>query len=86
MPFKASARTLIEHRVKRNLAALDEAIAMFRKGGQTQWADDIADVRDFIARQRAYYDRLAEKHARHAPDAREIASVMWSEITRKGRR
>lgn len=85
MPVKASQRAIIEHQVKRSLTALDEAVAMFRKGGQSQWADDIADVRDFIARQRAYYDRLAAKQARHAPDARALAQVMWSDIQRRGK-
>lgn len=86
MVAKASARSAAERQVKRNLAALDEAVMMFRKTGQETWADDIAEVRDFIARSKAYYERLADKHARHAPDAREIAQVMWSEITGRVRK
>lgn len=85
MAMKASARSMAERTVKRNLAALDEAVTMFRKNGQEAWANDIVEVRDFIARSKAYYERLAVKHAKHAPDAREIAQVMWSEITRRGK-
>jgi len=85
MAVKPSSRALVERQVKRSLDALDAAVMMFRKSGQEAWANDIADVRDFIARQRAYYDRLADKHARHAPDARALAQVMWSEIQRRGK-
>jgi len=85
MAVKPTQRAIIERQVKRSLDALDEAIRMFRKGGQSAWADDIADVRDFIARQRAYYDRLADRHARHAPDARALAQAMWEDIARRGK-
>jgi hypothetical protein len=85
MAVKPSGRDIIERQVKRGLNALDEAVAMFRKNGQEAWANDIADVRDFIARNRAYYDRLSAQHARHAPDARAVAQVMWSEIQRRGK-
>jgi hypothetical protein len=85
MVVKAPGHATIERQVKRGLNALDEAVAMFRKNGQAAWADDIADVRDFIARSKAYYERLATKHTRHAPDARALAEVMWSEIGRKGK-
>lgn len=85
MVVKAPGHSTVERLVKRNLVALDEAIAMFRKNGQEAWANDIADVRDFIARSKAYYERQAYKQARHAPDARSIAQVMWSEISRSGK-
>lgn len=85
MPVKAPGHATVERIVKRNLTALDEAVAMFRKNGQEAWANDIADVRDFIARSKAYYERLATKNTRHAPDARELAQVMWSEVTRRGK-
>jgi len=85
MPVKATGHAVIERLVKRNLIALDEAIAMFRKNGQEAWANDITDVRDFIARSKAYYERQATKHARHAPDARAIAEIMWADIGRKGK-
>lgn len=85
MPIRPPPQAIVERTVKRNLAALDEAVAMFRKNGKEAWANDIADVRDFIARSKSYYERLADKHARHAPDAREIAAVMWSDITRRGK-
>lgn len=85
MAVKATGHAIIERHVKRNLAALDEAVAMFRKNGQEAWANDIADVRDFIARSKAYYEKLAVKHMRHAPDARAVAEVMWSDIARRGK-
>lgn len=85
MPVKAPAHATVERIVKRNLAALDEAVAMFRKNGQEAWANDIVDVRDFIARSKAYYERQVDKHIKHAPDARAVAQVMWSEISRRGK-
>lgn len=85
MQTKASGRSVVERQIRKNLVALDEAVAMFRKNGKPEWADDIADVRDFIARSKAYYDRQIDKHVRHAPDARSIAQVMWAEISRSGK-
>ncbi len=85
MAIKNANRQMIETKVRRSIIALDEAVSHFRKSGQSAWADDIADVREFIARQRSYYDRLAAKHARHAPDAREIAHAMWEDISRRGK-
>lgn len=82
MPPKANS-------IRRQVDALDEAVAMFRKSGKEAWANDIADVRDFIARSKAYYDRQTDRRnqqgAKRTQNARDLAQVMWSEITRKGK-
>lgn len=85
MAMRASGRTIIERKVKASLAALDEAVSMFRKAGHEHWANDIVEVREFIARNRAYYDRLAMKHDKPRPDSRQIAQAMWEDIARKGK-
>jgi len=85
MAFRASGRQSIERRVKAAVTALDEAIAHFRRSGQEHWANDIVEVRDFIARNRAYYDRIAISHDKPRPDSREIAQAMWEDIRRTGK-
>ena len=83
--FRASGRMAVERKVKASLTALDEAVAMFRRNGHEHWANDIVEVREFIARNRAYYDRLAVKYDKPRPDSREIAQAMWEDISRSGK-
>lgn len=83
--FKANRQSIVERKVKTSLAALDEAVAMFRKAGHEHWANDIAEVREFIARSRAYYDRMAVKYDKPRPHSREIAQAMWEDISRSGK-
>lgn len=83
--FKSDRRMVVERKVKSAVTALDEAVAMFRKNGREHWADDIVEVREFISRSRAYYDRLAVKYDKPHPDSRQIAQAMWEDIRRTGK-
>lgn len=85
MSFRYSVRSNTERKIKRNLDALDAAVLMFRQNGKDSWAADITDVRDFIARSRAYYERQATRHMKilGVQNAREVAQVMWDEVKRK---
>ena len=82
-----TANNHVELRIKKNIDALDAAISAFRKNNQDEYANNLIELRDYVARSKGFRDRLESKHNRpkQRDISREVAEVMWEEMRRNKR-